>query len=116
MRAVSCLIMLNDNTEFNGPLMVIPGSHRQYVVCGGATPEDNYRTSLLKQTIGVPSQEVISMLTLLNGGLQSIKGPAGSVLFFDCNLLHGSANNMSPFSRSNLFFVYNSLENALQQP
>ena len=116
MRAVSCLIMLSENNEFNGPLMVIPGSHLQYIVCAGATPEENYRTSLRKQTVGVPSQEVISMLTLLNGGLRSIKGAAGSVLFFDCNLLHGSANNMSPFARSNLFFVYNSVDNALQQP
>lgn len=116
MRALSCLIMLHDNTEFNGPLMVIPGSHLQYVACSGLTPDENYRTSLRLQTVGVPSNELITTLATLNGGLQSIKGPAGSVLLFDCNLLHGSANNMSPYPRSNLFVVYNSIHNHLQAP
>ncbi len=116
MRALSCLIMLDDNNEFNGPLMVIPGSHLQYVACSGLTPDENYLTSLRKQTVGVPSNEVIATLAALNGGVQSIKAAAGSVLLFDCNLLHGSANNMSPYPRSNLFFVYNSVENHLHVP
>lgn len=116
MRALSCLIMLDDNTEFNGPLMVIPGSHLQYVACSGVTPNRNYLTSLRKQTVGVPSNDVISILASLNGGLHSVKGAAGSVLLFDCNLLHGSSNNMSPLPRSNLFFVYNSVENQLLTP
>jgi len=41
---------------------------------------------------------------------------AGSVLFFDCNLMHGSASNISPMPRRNLFMVYNSVENALVEP
>lgn len=116
MRAVSCLIMLNDNNEFNGPLFVVPGSHLDYVVCAGTTPDDNYKTSLQKQTVGVPTHDVIATLSLLHGGLRSIKGQAGSVLFFDSNLLHCSANNLSPYPRSNLFFVYNSVNNRLQRP
>lgn len=41
MRAVSCSIILTDNYEFNGPLMIIPGSQNWYVSCAGETPEDN---------------------------------------------------------------------------
>lgn len=46
MRAVSASLMLTDNSEFNGPLMLIPGSHRQFVPCMGETPEANWRESL----------------------------------------------------------------------
>ncbi|HMA13802.1 MAG TPA: phytanoyl-CoA dioxygenase family protein, partial [Kiloniellaceae bacterium] len=35
MRALSISITLTDNMETNGPLMVIPGSHRTFVACVG---------------------------------------------------------------------------------
>ena len=38
------------------------------------------------------------------------------MVFFDCNTMHGSNSNISPFARSNVFFVYNSVENALTRP
>lgn len=41
---------------------------------------------------------------------------AGSVVFFDCNTMHGSAGNISPWARSNVFMVYNSVENVLGEP
>jgi ectoine hydroxylase len=115
MRAVSCIILLTDNNEFNGPLMLIPGSHRHYVVCTGETPEDHYKSSLKQQDIGVPDHDSLSFL-VQKGGIRAPKGPAGSVVFFDCNTMHGSGSNISPFPRSNLFFVYNAVSNALQLP
>src|SRR5690606_6790212 len=45
MRAVSVSISLTENNEFNGPLMVVPGSHHWYVRCGGRTPENHYQAS-----------------------------------------------------------------------
>jgi len=115
MRAVRCSIILTDNNEFNGPLMLVPGSHRYFVPCVGATPDDNYKSSLKDQQIGVPDRESLAEL-IERGGIRAPKGPAGSVLFFDCNTLHGSNANMSPFPRSNAFFVYNSIDNRLQAP
>lgn len=115
MRAVSASLMLTDNNEFNGPLMLIPGSHRQFVPCMGETPEMNWRESLKAQTIGVPDKEALAMLAE-HGGIQAPKGPAGSLLLFECNTLHASNENMSPWPRCNLFFVYNSLGNALEEP
>lgn len=44
------------------------------------------------------------------------KGLAGSRLLFECNTLQASNENMSPWPRSNLFFVYNSVDNALEAP
>lgn len=116
MRAVSCSILLTDNNEFNGPLLVVPESHKTYVGCVGETPDENFKSSLKAQQIGTPSPESISMLTKKAGGLESIKATAGSVIFFDSNLLHGSAGNISPFPRANVFMVYNSVKNKLGSP
>ncbi len=116
MRAVSCSIILTENTEFNGPLMLIPGSHRYFVPCVGETPEDNYRSSLKEQKIGVPDRDSLEHLIREGGGIQAPKGPAGSLLLFECNTLHGSNANMSPDPRSNVFFVYNSVRNAPRRP
>lgn len=114
-RAVSCSIALTDNYPFNGGLMLIPGSHHKFVQCVGETPEGNYRSSLQEQRTGVPSeQEVESMAA--ERGIEQFTGSAGSALWFDANILHGSGNNITPFPRSNIFLVFNSVDNALGEP
>jgi len=115
MRAISCSITLTDNNEFNGPLLLIPGSHRHYISCTGETPEDHFKHSLKKQEYGVPNPDILKNITDQNG-MVSFKGEAGSVIFFDCNIMHGSNGNISPWPRSNVFFVYNSMENTLVAP
>jgi ectoine hydroxylase len=37
-------------------------------------------------------------------------------VLFECNVMHASTENLSPYPRSNAFFVYNSLENRLVEP
>ncbi len=117
MRALSCSIVLTDNYEYNGPLMLVPGSQNWYVSTAGETPEDNYKSSLQKQEVGVPDEGSMEWLVEQAGGrIDRATGPAGSVLLFDCNTMHGSAGNISPYPRSNVFFVYNSIENKLVEP
>lgn len=115
MRALSCSITLTDNNEFNGPLMVIPGSHTKYISCIGETPDNHYKRSLRKQEYGVPDKKILNKLVQENG-LIAPKGRAGSVLFFDCNIMHGSNSNITPYPRTNVFFVYNSIYNKLMPP
>ena len=115
MRTVSASIALTDNHAWNGPLYVIAGSHRYYVAFPGVTPEDNYLTSLRKQEHGSPDQKTLEWL-LERGEIATFEAPAGSVLFFDCNIMHGSPNNISPVPRTNGFLVYNSVENAAGEP
>jgi ectoine hydroxylase len=110
MRALSMSISLTENFDNNGPLMLIPGSHKQYVVCEGETPENNYLASLKKQESGVPSDACLEDL-VKQGGIVSATGKPGSVIVFDCNVMHGSNGNITPFPRSNAFFVYNALSN-----
>ncbi|TDO15201.1 MULTISPECIES: ectoine hydroxylase [Halomonas] len=116
MHAVSASLILTDNHHFNGPLMLVPGSQNAFVPCVGETPEDNYRNSLKSQEIGVPSQEVLAELIAKGGGIEAATGDAGGLLLFDCNVLHASNANMSPDPRSNVFFVYNRLDNRCQAP
>jgi ectoine hydroxylase len=115
MRAVSASLMLTDNNEFNGPLMLIPGSHQYFVPSTEKTPEQNWHDSLKVQRVGVPDQENLRNLAN-NGNIQAPKGCPGSLLLFECNTLHASNSNMSPWPRSNLFFVYNSIDNTLEAP
>lgn len=115
MRALSCSIALEDNDDFNGALMVIPGSHHYFISCVGETPENHYEQSLRRQEYGVPDHESLTWL-VQKFGITTAAGPAGSILLFDCNLMHGSNSNITPFPRSNIFFVYNSVENQLVEP
>ena len=43
-------------------------------------------------------------------------GRAGSLVLFECNVMHGSNGNITPDPRSNVFFVYNSVENVPEAP
>jgi ectoine hydroxylase len=115
MRAISASVLLTDNDALNGPLMLIPGSHRTFVACAGETPDNNHQSSLKKQEIGVPSPESLARMAD-QFGVDFAAGKAGTVILFDCNTLHGSNGNITPFPRSNAFFVYNAWSNRVVAP
>ncbi|MGH0029647.1 MAG: ectoine hydroxylase [Myxococcota bacterium] len=114
MRAVSCSIALTGNEAHNGPLLLMPGSHHQFVACPGATPERHYETSLRRQEYGVPDRG--SLTRLARKGIFAFTGRPGSFVLFECNVMHGSNGNITPTPRTNAFFVYNSVENRLEAP
>lgn len=115
MRAVSMSLLLTRNTEHNGPLMVMPHSHVRYVRCVGETPRDHFKQSLRKQTYGVPDRESLARLAAEHE-IVSCTGEAGTVVMFDCNLMHGSTANITPLARHNVFLCYNSVDNQLVAP
>ncbi|GAA0343309.1 ectoine hydroxylase [Streptomyces blastmyceticus] len=115
MRTVSVSIALTENHDTNGGLMIMPGSHRTFLGCAGATPRDNYKQSLRMQDAGTPSDEALTGLAERHG-IKLFTGPAGSATWFDCNCMHGSGDNITPFPRSNVFIVFNSVENAATEP
>lgn len=115
MRALSMSILLADNTPHNGPLMLIPGSHRKFLTCVGETPDDHYKLSLKKQEYGVPDEDSLAELAHEHG-IVAPTGKAGTVIIFDCNLMHGSNGNITPFPRANAFLVYNAMSNRLEAP
>ncbi|MFI9823650.1 ectoine hydroxylase [Streptomyces sp. NPDC052013] len=115
MRTVSVSIALTENYDTNGGLMIMPGSHKTFLGCAGATPKDNYKKSLQMQDAGTPSDEALTAMASEHG-IKLFTGRAGSATWFDCNCMHGSGDNITPFPRSNVFIVFNSVENAAVEP
>ncbi|MAN75209.1 MAG: ectoine hydroxylase [Henriciella sp.] len=115
MRALSMSVMLTDNHPQAGPVMFVPGSHKTFISCVGETPDDNYKASLKKQETGIPDADSIAQL-VDEGGIVAPAPKAGSVVIFDCNTLHASNGNITPFERMNAFFVFNAWSNRLKEP
>ena len=84
-------------------------------MCEGETPKNHFKSSLRKQEYGVPSDHCLSQLTD-QGGIVTATGKPGSVVVFDCNTMHGSNGNITPYPRSNAFFVYNAISNRVVAP
>ncbi|MEN3974247.1 ectoine hydroxylase [Emcibacter sp. SYSU 3D8] len=115
MRALSMSVLLAENTPNNGPLMLIPGSHRHFLTCVGETPPDHYLSSLRRQEYGVPDDDSLAELAHTHGIAAPIGAP-GTVIMFDCNTMHGSNSNITPWPRANAFIVYNAVSNRLVEP
>ncbi|MBJ7550799.1 ectoine hydroxylase [Marinomonas ostreistagni] len=115
MRALSMSIALTKNEAQNGPLMLIPGSHKSFISCVGETPKNHHLHSLKKQEFGVPDEQSLIQM-VREGGIETAIGPLGRITLFDCNTMHGSNGNITPNPRSNLFFVFNAVSNQVTNP
>ncbi|MGW0393058.1 ectoine hydroxylase [Streptomyces sp. NPDC003042] len=116
-RAFSLTIALTENAPYNGPLLIIPGSHHTFVPSVGETPPDYHRLSLKGRNLPAGPADRSAVTALAQEyGIRQCAGTAGSAVAFDCNCLHASAANVSPFARTNLFIVYNSVENRIGTP
>lgn len=91
-RAMNVAVFLDEVNEFNGPLLFIPGSHREGVVEAG---HDLGTTSYPLWTLD--NAKVAELVE--RGGIVAPKGPPGSMLIFHGCLVHGSPSNMSPWNR-----------------
>ncbi len=92
-RALNIALFLDDVTAYNGPLIFIPGSHKDGVLGAG---HDTATTSYPLWTL---DQETVTALAEKKGVVAPL-GKAGSALMFHGNLVHGSPGNMSPFGRN----------------
>ncbi len=116
-RAISVLIFLDEVTEFNGPVYFMPGSHREGTI-ESFVSEAKLKTGWQENVsadlkYGIDDKRVEKLVTVY--GLAAPKGPAGSALFFDCNIVHGSPSNISPFARRTIIITYNAIDN-IQRP
>jgi ectoine hydroxylase len=91
-RAMNIAVFLDEVTEFNGPLMFIPKSHKRGVLEAG---HDVTTTSYPLWTL---DHDTVRAL-VEEGGLVAPKGLAGSVLMFHGNLVHASPPNITPYPR-----------------
>ena len=112
-RAMNVAIFLDDTNEFNGPLMFIPGSHKQGVLEAG---HDTSTTSYPLWTIN--NQTITQMVEKaggLKGGIVAPKGPPGSMIIFHGCLVHASTSNLSPWNRVNVYLSLNAVSNHVRR-
>lgn len=122
---LTAMIFLNDVTEFNGPMLLIPKSHLAGVVDDAenvAELEDSwykeyvdsatYLTALTSDLKYTLKQKTIAKWVTKNG-MCSARGKAGTVLFFHGNMFHASSNNLSPWDRHAYLLTYNRVDNQL---
>jgi hypothetical protein len=100
-RMISASIAIDRATTTNGCLEVLRGSHRL-----GRVTHGQFGT----QT-GIDPIRVKALEPLFERVPCAME--PGSVLFFDCNLLHCSAANLSEYPRRSVIMCYNALANPL---
>jgi hypothetical protein len=117
-RLTNVVVFLDEVNEFNGPMILVPGSQREGVIAAKAlagvpaeyADKPEWITDLtadLKFSVGHQAMAHLAR----QHGMTAPKGPAGSVLFFHPNLVHGSAQNMSPFGRAITIVTYSHVAN-----
>lgn len=117
--AVTIAIFLDEVSEENGPLEVIPATHHLGLLEseGGGDAErvrDWRRHVSADLEHAVPVGLAESLATTY--GRQRFTGAAGTVVAFHPNLVHSSSNNKSEHRRSMLFLTYNKVTNAPANP
>ncbi len=88
-RAMNVAIFLDEVNEFNGPLMLIPGSHKLGVI------------------------EIRKLVE--RGGIVAPKGPPGSMILFHSCLVHASTSNLSPWNRVSVYLSLCAVSNHIRR-
>ena len=115
-RTVSIAIFLDEVNQFNGPLYLISGSHKE-----GLIKSEVHSSVVEDEDIGWEANVSANLKYCLDhatitrlvkrGQIIAPVGCAGSVLFFHSNIAHGSVPNISPYTRRLLIITYNSIKN-----
>jgi len=107
-KAMNVAIFLDDVTEFNGPLMFIPGSHKLGVL------DAQHDTSTTSYPLWTINHDSIAKL-VKRGGIVAPKGPAGSMILFHSCLVHASSSNLSPWNRVSVYLSLCAVSNHIRR-
>ncbi len=103
-------VFLDDINNCNAPLMVVPGSHKEGLVSEARQnpdAEDHEGAARFRYDI---SRETMARL-VDTYGLETVTGPAGSVLYLNMQVVHGSTVNITPMRRVILYLNVCSVDN-----
>jgi len=103
-RAMNISVFLDEVMAINGPLMVIPRSHRHGTLEAG---HDRQTTSYPLWTL---DQATVARL-VEQGGIVAPTGKPGSVLLFSGNLVHASPPNITPYPRKIVYLTLCAVSN-----
>lgn len=101
---LTMMISLDAAAEVNGCLYFLPGSHKR----GRLDPYLDTSTAYKVWSVGPADMKA---LIAEHGEPVPIIGKPGSLVVFDCNLLHASGHNLSAQDRWQAYFSFNKVAN-----
>ena len=107
-KAMNLAVFLDEVNEFNGPLYLIPKSHKKGVLEAG---HDILTTSYPLWTLD--SNQIKKLAD--EGGIVAPKGAPGTGFFFHSCLVHASPPNISPWDRLIVYLSYNNVDNYIRK-
>ena len=108
-RAMNIAVFIDEVMAINGPLMLIPKSHKVGVL---PAEHDLKTTSYPLWTL---DHETVRRLAD-DGGIIAPVGPPGGVLMFHGNLVHASAGNITPYGRTIVYLTLCAVSNHIRTP
>ena len=108
-RAMNIAVFLDEVMPINGPLMLVPRSHTLGVLAAG------HDTSTTSYPLWTLDEKTVTEL-VAEGGIVAPTGKPGGLLLFHGNLVHGSAGNITPYSRKIVYLTLNAVSNYIRKP
>jgi ectoine hydroxylase len=108
-RAMNISIFLDEVHPFNGALMLVPRSQAHGNINAA---HDTSTTAYPLWTLDNATVEKL----VAEGGIVAPTGKPGGMLMFHGNLVHGSAGNITPFSRRIVYLTLNAVSNQIRKP
>jgi ectoine hydroxylase len=107
-QAMNLAVYLDEVNEYNGPLYLVPKSHKRGVL------EAGHDTSTTSYPLWTLDHDLIREM-VDEGGIVAPKGPAGTGFFFHGCIVHASPPNISPWDRLIVYVSYNNVENHIRR-
>jgi len=109
-RGIMVGVFLDEINACNAPVLAIPGSHRHGIVSEAfKDPTSEDFATVSKYRYDIPADTIASLVEA--HGLESIMGPAGSLLLMDMTVVHGSSVNITPLRRVILYLNVSAVDN-----
>ena len=109
---VNIVIFLDNVNEGSGELKLIPKSHKEFL------ERESNDKSVEMSLEGSASRDLLFSFTdqevdyfQKKSGCYKVKGPKGSILVFDPNIIHGSDNSLADQSRGIMLLTFNKCDN-----
>ncbi|MFD9052001.1 phytanoyl-CoA dioxygenase family protein [Streptomyces zaomyceticus] len=115
--AVNIAVALDDAHAGNGPLTLLPGTHRLGLLDlpERTTRSGHWRDHVSADLAYTVTPERAARLSAEHG-TRALVGPAGSVHAFHPSIVHSSTDNLSDDRRALLLITYNAVDNAPPAP
>jgi ectoine hydroxylase len=113
-RALVTFTFLDDVTAANAPVLVIPRSHDRGII--GTVDRDLIEgdDGVKYEDVSIPPDTLRDMAR--RDGVAALTGPAGTVAFMHCALVHSSTENISPLRRALFAVTFNPVDNRPRHP